>query len=450
MENYVPVLTASGRPLAPCHPKRARSLVRAGKASYRHKRGIRCIVLTKTNVPKVKNSAKLQLRIDPGSRHTGVAITRERRDGSRDVLMALVINHRGKSIQRAMTKRSQMRHSRRHRKTRYRQPRFDNRVRHPDWLPPSLLSRLQNTLTWINRLSRMLPITEIHVETTVFDPQVLRNPEIHGTEYHQGPLYRTNLRAAVLHRDNHKCAYCGKSGKRRRLELDHATPKSHGGADRYDNLLAACHDCNQKRGNQPLEQWLKRRPKKLAEVQTKLGMELADATHLNVILPKLLHDLRNAGWTVITHSAASTAAGRRLCAIEKSHHADAAMTGCPSRLRHMPSEPIVIDAKGRGNRQRIMPDKHGTPKGKGYRQYCRLPRHIQNRTPTPSHKKRAKRVGGVATGDYVRFIHKGAPVHGYGSISHEQVALTKPKWKSVQANQAAVIERNHGYQVSYQ
>ena len=96
-----------------------------------------------------------------------------------------------------------------------------------------------------------------------------------------------------------------------------------------------------------------------------------------------------------------------------------------------------------------MPDKHGTPKGRGYREYCKLPRGVQKRTPTPSHKKREKRVSGVATGDYVKFNHEGTKVHGYGTISHEQVALTKPKWKSTKAERATVLERNHGYQVAY-
>ena len=84
MDNYVPVITTKGRPLAPCHAKRARSLVRAGKAQFRHKRGIRCIVLTKTNVPMVKQSSKLQLHIDPGSKHTGIVIPRDHPDGTHD------------------------------------------------------------------------------------------------------------------------------------------------------------------------------------------------------------------------------------------------------------------------------------------------------------------------------------------------------------------------------
>ena len=102
---------------------------------------------------------------DPRAKHTGIAITRDDPDGSRAVGLALVINHRGNAIKKAMTKRRQMRRRRRYRKTRYRKHRFDNRT-HPDgWLPPSLLSRLQNTLTWVHRLSKMMPLTELHVET---------------------------------------------------------------------------------------------------------------------------------------------------------------------------------------------------------------------------------------------------------------------------------------------
>ena len=76
-ENYIPVLTGDDRPLAPCHPRRARGLVANGKASFKHKSGIRCIVIHKTNIPKVKRASKLVLRIDPGSKTTGIASTRE-------------------------------------------------------------------------------------------------------------------------------------------------------------------------------------------------------------------------------------------------------------------------------------------------------------------------------------------------------------------------------------
>ena len=448
-ENYIPVLTAKGRPLAPCHPRRARKLVRAGKASFKHRRGIRCIILHKTNVPRVRNSSRLQLRIDPGADTTGIAVTREHQDGSRSALMGLELKHQGRAIRRRMTRRQQFRRNRRYRKARYRQPRFNNRTKSAGWLPPSIYSRLQNTLTWVRRLSRLMPITGVHVETTIFDPQLLRNPEIQGKEYQQGPLYRTNLRTAVLQRDGNKCVYCGKSGRNQTLELDHVVPRSGDGRNRHDNLVAACRQCNSRKGNQPLEQFLRRRPAKLAEIRATLGEELASAAHMNAILHRLLDDLRQQGWKVTEHTAATTAASREICGIQKSHHGDAAVTGCPHALRYLPSAPIAVTAKGRGTRQRIMPDRYGTPRGQGYQDYCKLPRHIQKRMRTPSHRKREKQVGNIATGDYVSFTHQGSTVHGYGTISHQQVAITKPNWRSTKADSAAVLERNHGYQISH-
>ena len=161
-----------------------------GKAEFKHKSGIRCIVLHKTNIPKVRKASRLALRIDPGSRTTGIALTRDHQDNSRNCLMAVELSHRGKNISNRMSKRRKLRRNRRYRKTRFRQPRFDNRMRKEGWLPPSIQSRLQNTLTWIRRISALLPLSEIHVETNTFDPQLLQNPEIKGTEYQQEPLYR--------------------------------------------------------------------------------------------------------------------------------------------------------------------------------------------------------------------------------------------------------------------
>ena len=449
MENYIPVITRSGHPLSPCHPRRAHSLVKQGKASYRHCRCIRCILLNRTNVPKVKNRAKLHLRINPGSSNTAIAATRENPGGSRSVLLLIDIRHQGKAIKRRMVKRSRNRRNRRYR-LRYRAPRFNNRTRQPDWLPPSVLSRLQNTLTWVRRITKLLPVTTVHVEDQVSDPQAIRNPEIRGKQYQQGPVYRTNLRAAALLRHDNQCVYCGRSGKRTRLELDHVTPKADGGTDRFDNLVASCVPCNRDKDNRPLEDFLRRRPAKLAEIRAKLGQDLGWAAQVNIILPKLLEELRRNGWVPARHSAATTAAGRINCHIEKSQHNDAAVIGCPARLDHLPTNSITITATGRGNRQRIMPNRYGTPRGRDFREYSKLPRHIQKTTPTPAHKKRQKRVGGVATGDYIAFSHREkGPVHGYGTISHQQVAITKPVWQSTKAELARVVERHHGYQVTY-
>ena len=51
--------------------------------------------------------------------------------------------------------------------------------------------------------------------------------------------------AAIKARFNHKCAYCGKET---RLEMDHVTPLSKGGAHTAANVVPACRTCNAKKG----------------------------------------------------------------------------------------------------------------------------------------------------------------------------------------------------------
>jgi hypothetical protein len=43
-------------------------------------------------------------------------------------------------------------------------------------------------------------------------------------------------RRGVLRRDNHRCGYCGKAAS----TIDHVLPRSRGGADSWENLVACC------------------------------------------------------------------------------------------------------------------------------------------------------------------------------------------------------------------
>jgi 5-methylcytosine-specific restriction endonuclease McrA len=47
-------------------------------------------------------------------------------------------------------------------------------------------------------------------------------------------------RRGVLQRDNHRCGYCGKSAN----TIDHVQPRSRGGKDTWENLVACCLRCN--------------------------------------------------------------------------------------------------------------------------------------------------------------------------------------------------------------
>jgi hypothetical protein len=81
------------------------------------------------------------------------------------VVFAAELSHRGQTISEALETRRAIRRSRRGRHTRYRKPRFDNRRSSGEgWLPPSLESRTSNVLTWVQRLSRVCPLTAISME----------------------------------------------------------------------------------------------------------------------------------------------------------------------------------------------------------------------------------------------------------------------------------------------
>jgi len=52
-------------------------------------------------------------------------------------------------------------------------------------------------------------------------------------------------RRGVLRRDNSRCGYCAGSA----TTIDHITPRSRGGKDSWENLVACCLTCNNQKGD---------------------------------------------------------------------------------------------------------------------------------------------------------------------------------------------------------
>ncbi|MEO0687368.1 MAG: RNA-guided endonuclease IscB [Cyanobacteria bacterium J06649_11] len=184
MSNFVFVLNADKQPISPIHPGKARRLLKQHKAAVYRK--FPFTIILKDLISQDKEH--YQLKLDPGSKNTGIAIV-----ASDKLIWAAVITHRGEQIKSALSSRSQIRRSRRSRKTRYREPRFLNRVRKKGWLPPSILSRIENIITWVKRIVRYVPITGISQELVKFDTQALQNPEITGKEYQQAISSTTTI-----------------------------------------------------------------------------------------------------------------------------------------------------------------------------------------------------------------------------------------------------------------
>jgi len=324
----------------------------------------------------------LELKIDPGSKTTGVALV-ARFERGRRVIWACEINHRGTQIRKLLLNRRQTRRARKYRKTRYRKPRFKNRTRPKGWLPPSLRSRVENVFNWAKRLLAFVPTSEIAVETVRFDLQAMENPEISGVEYRRGEPAGYELREYLLEKWAHRCAYCGSTNVP--LEIDHIVPRSKGGTDRVSNMLIACRDCNHEKGNRNIRDSLAGKPEILKKVLSQAKTPLKDAAVVNAARFAIGNRLKELGLPISFWSGGRTRYNRARQDYAKTHWLDAVCVGKSGENVFVPQgiKPLVITAKGRGSRQMCRMDRFGFPR---------------------TSAKRKKIVCGFKTGDLVRAV----------------------------------------------
>ncbi|MEG4289271.1 RNA-guided endonuclease IscB [Microcoleus sp. C2C3] len=372
MSNFVFVIDTNKRPLNPVHPGLARLLLTQRKAAvFRH---FPFTIILKTASAEI--TGPIQLKIDPGSKTTGIALL------SNDaVIWGAELTHRGQAIKDSLASRRAIRRNRRPRKTRYRQPRFLNRTRKKGWLAPTLDHRVKTTLTWVNRLIKWAPITGISQELVRFDTQALMNPEISGTEYHRGELAGFEVKEYLLAKWGRKCAYCGVENTP--LEIEHILASSKGGTNRVSNLTLACHDCNQKKGNDPIEKFLSKKPDVLRRILAASKSPLKDAAAVNSTRWALYQRLQETGLPVSLGTGGRTKFNRVKLGVQKRHYLDAACVGVVEKLSIKITKPLLITAKGWGTRRMCTTNKYGFP--------------IRHRT-------RQKAFFGFQTGDIIRAI----------------------------------------------
>ena len=77
-------------------------------------------------------------------------------------------------------------------------------------------------------------------------PSVIRLLEYRRIPHQTRALSRKN----ILLRDRNSCQYCGVVLPSSELTLDHVIPRSRGGLSTWENLVACCHHCNRRKGNQ--------------------------------------------------------------------------------------------------------------------------------------------------------------------------------------------------------
>ena len=427
----VHVSNKHGKPLMPCEPRKARILLRDGKAkTVKGKTGCFTIQLL---FGSSGYKQEIVVGIDTGAKIVPIAAV-----GNSKVYYAKKKFLR-KDVKKQLSDRASYRRTRRNRKTRYRKPRFLNRVKtkcarcgvnnvpkvykkvkrkrgkskkkvcngraqlcrqcqgkrgkhqKPHILAPSVLNRAESIKNDVHKLSKSLPISRIVVEIASFDTQKMANALIEGVEYQHGTLFGYEIKQYLLTVNKHKCAYCAGLSLDNVLEIEHIHPQSKGGTNKVSNLTISCRVCNEAKGSLTLDQWervLRANPSEINErrlknipaikQQSKLkkGFQYSALTqsYKNYLLAELvsIHKLLNPSrkdFVVEITFGAETKYNRTQLGLPKSQINDALVIASEGKSFRMPKFYILEkQVKKRYPHDYISPPKKGQPIVKKERQ----------------------------------------------------------------------------------
>lgn len=109
-------------------------------------------------------------------------------------------------------------------------------------------------LSLIDKISKILPVTNWNIEIAKFDTQKINSPDIQSTDYQQGNLFNyDNLRSFIFARDEHKCMNpkCKNHVDCKvPLFIHHIKQRSDGGTNKPDNLISLCGVCHSHKNHQ--------------------------------------------------------------------------------------------------------------------------------------------------------------------------------------------------------
>lgn len=445
------------KPLGTCTEKRARILLSRRRACvYRYYPFT--IIIKDKDIRDLENLPEYKIKIDPGSKYTGIAIVRD--DNS--VVLYSQIEHRGDQIRKNLETRRMIRRNRRSRETRYRRCKFKDggnfdSSRKEGWLPPSVKSIADNIISIVRKYKKLLNITSCSFEAVRFDTQLLDDPDIKGKQYQHGTLFGYEIKEYLLDKYGHVCQYCGGVSEDSILEWEHVHPVSKGGSDSVKNATLACHCCNSDKSNKPLDEWLEE--EKSISKDTSVSKKRRDlaVARINGIHKVMKHKIsgvsnRYCAWVNSTRknvenrlfeifnsvecaSGGRTKYNREQLKLPKDHHYDALCVGTVPKegyedLTH--GYCLYIKAIGRGIRFRGRINKCGII--------------------TLKLKKVHKTINGFRNGDIVSAdIEKGKYAgHHVGRVTTRQsgyftIRTTNGELITTSYKNCTLLQRNGGY-----
>ena len=310
-----------GESLMPCSQRKARLLLKEGKAKIIGYKPFTIQLL----YPTGESTQDVHIGVDTGAKHIGIAAT-----SGNKVLIKGEIELRD-DIHKNMQLRMILRKSRRSRKTRYRKTRFLNRGRKEGWLPPTVQSKLNATFMWIDRFVSLLPNPILHIEVGKFDIHKMINPDVVKEGYKNGQCAGYyDVRYFVFARDNYTCQVCKKRNKI--LRTHHIVYKSKGGTDRADNLITVCTDCHTSENHKVggiLYNWM---------IKHKKVKQYKEATFMNIVRKRTFEKYPYA---IITYGS-ETSPYRKELGLDKTHYNDAIAISKIENIKENPNEWFYI------------------------------------------------------------------------------------------------------------
>jgi 5-methylcytosine-specific restriction endonuclease McrA len=225
------VINMHGEPLMPCSPRKARLLLKEGKAKVVQREPF----TIQLNSGSSGYKQDITIGVDTGHVYVGISVTTKTKE-----LYSPTFKLRN-DISKKIESRKMYRRIRRSR-LRYRESRFSNKAssKKENRLAPSVQCKVDAHKRAINFYQSRLPKAKLVLECGNFDIQKIQNNNVSKDDYKKGRMYGfANTKAYVLARDNHTCQ-CGKGGCTSKLEVHHIKFKSQGGSDNPDNLITLC------------------------------------------------------------------------------------------------------------------------------------------------------------------------------------------------------------------
>lgn len=383
------VIGMNGIGLMPTSPRKARMLLKAGRADV-----VQRYPFTIRLNYKAGNAVQdIRLGIDTGESHIGAAVT----TGNK-VLVKTETKLRSSMEKRIlMETRREYRRGRRYRKVRYRHPKFRfkrKRIyvtdpkgkkkchwqtlpakmqsgRPEGWLPPSIQSKVDHHINWIRKFLNALPkSTVLTIEAARFDIQRMKDPDIHNELYQQGRMYEhENVKAYVFAKFGYTCPVCGhKFDKDHKPRLHHVTFKSKGATDNPDEYAPVCEKCHTAENHMP------------GAVLDKLKRlcsrkEYREPTFMNILRRRLWEAFPDAVFTY----GNITKADREALGLSKTHANDAvAIALCGMEYSHVKDLDKVLYIKQIRSKKRSLHE--ATPR-KGRKEPNRTAKRNKKNTP---------------------------------------------------------------------